>query len=81
MSNEECPFKSGVRYRVRANISELGHSFSAGEFVIFTRWAYDAHNGVSRFWFNKEGTDKMDVWHVWDNEASASEQWRTYFEK
>lgn len=81
MSEEACPFKPGTRYRVRANVSELGHSFCAGEVVTFTRWSYDAHNGVSRFWFVREGANVAEAWHVWDDEASAALQSGEYFEE
>ena len=77
MSN--CPFISGKKYQVQVNIDELGHMFTAGEIVVFQKSAYDPHNGVTRFWFAKQSGDQMNVWHVWDTDPPASEQWRKYF--
>jgi hypothetical protein len=79
MMTNQCPFAPEKRYEVLKNIEELGHVFTSGEIVIFKTSAYDAHNGVTRFWFTKEGDVQMNVWHVWDTDSPASEQWTKYF--
>lgn len=75
------PFSIGKRYRVLAKIEELGHDFKAGAIVVFINSAYDPHNGVTRFWFKNEDNEKMNVWHVWDNDQPAAEQWQNYFQE
>jgi hypothetical protein len=79
MQINDCPFRPGKRYEVRTEIKELGHSFTVGEIVVFSSWAYDPHNGVSRFWFTKEGSNETDAWHVWDTSPPACDQWGAYF--
>ena len=74
MMANECPFSAGEKYEVLTRIEELGHAFIEGEIVIFKTSAYDPHNGVTRFWFTKDGDVEMNVWHVWDTDLPASEQ-------
>lgn len=53
---------------------ELGHAFRKGSDVVFVNSAYDPHNGVTRFWFRREGSEELNAWHVWDSGPSAAEQ-------
>lgn len=78
MTNE-CPFSVGKKYEALIRIEELGHIFDECEIMVFTTSAYDSHNGVTRFWFTKDGDAQMNVWHVWDTDQPASEQWTKYF--
>lgn len=81
MTND-CPFIPGKRYKILKDIDELGNVFLRNEIVVFKNTAYDAHNGLSRFWFIKQRShDEMSVWHVWDTDLPASEQWHIYFQE
>jgi len=79
MSNE-CPFTPGEQYKVLRRIDELGHAFTPGEVVVFKAFAYDAHNGVTRFWFERDNS-QVNVWHVWDTDPPALEQWEKHFKQ
>lgn len=74
-----CPFSVGEKYEALVHIEELGHTFKKGEVVRFKTYAYDSHNGVTRFWFIRDGDAQLNVWHVLDTDPPASEQWRMYF--
>jgi hypothetical protein len=79
MMTNECPFSVGKKYESLTRIEELGHIFDECEIMVFRTSAYDPHNGVTRFWFAKDGDAQMNVWHVWDTDPPASEQWTKYF--
>ena len=79
MMTNKCPFRVGKKYEALTRIEELGHIFDEGEVVVFKTPAYDPHNGVTRFWFTKDGDAEMNVWHVWDTDPPASEQWTKCF--
>lgn len=81
MKPDEPPFTPEEHCEVLATIQELGHDFTVGTIVVFKRFAFDAHNGVTRFWFTKDGDDRLNVWHVWDTDPPASVQWVKYFKK
>jgi hypothetical protein len=76
-----CPFSIGKRYQVLADIEEMGHVLKAGVIVVFINSAYDPHNGVTRYWFKNQDSEVMNVWHVWDNDQSATEQWKKFFQE
>jgi hypothetical protein len=79
MNSEKPLFKSGFRYLVLMNVSELGHAFSAGEIVVFSCSSYDAYHGVTRYWFKKSGSMESNAWHVWDNAPSEAVDSRDVF--
>ena len=81
MYQPENPFVPGKSYRVKRTIAYLNHTFHENEIVIFSTSAYDPHNGVTRYWFKKNGSKEDNVWHVFDGAPTAMEIWRNYFEE
>jgi hypothetical protein len=79
--NNTSPFTKEKKYEVITSISELGHNFKVGEVVVYKTFSYDAHNGVTRFWFAKNEENDLYVWHVWDTDKPAFEQWMKYFKE
>lgn len=76
-----CPFEKGKRYRVLKDISFLNHHFRKGTIVIFKDSAYDFHQGVTRYWFEGDGSStELNVWHIFDNEPDPAQTAKDYFE-
>jgi hypothetical protein len=81
MYRPDCPFQEGNKYLVKRKISFLNHVLEEGEVVIFSTWAYDPHNGVTRFWFKKMNSEESNAWHVFDSDPGASQVWKEYFDR
>lgn len=73
------PFEVGRKYRVKTQISYLGHDFRAGGSVEFTGDSYDAKQGLILFWFKDCESGDTKAWHVWDNGPTATETWHKHF--
>jgi len=73
-------FRPNTLYRVKTKISELGHQLKAGEIVELEDEGYDPHSGVTRYWLRVRGTDRLEVWHLWDDEPNPQDIWSEMFE-
>jgi hypothetical protein len=79
MSSRTCPFESGKQYLVLKDIEFLNHRFIRGSTVSFQTDAYDAHQGVTRYWFKNVDSDETNIWHVFDDDPDLSETWQQFF--
>ena len=77
----ECPFNVGGKYLVKKNLPHLNHVFRQNEIVVFSAHAYDPHDGVTRYWFQKLDSDEKNAWHVFDNNSDPRQTWENYFEE
>lgn len=68
-----CPFREGQRFRVKHDYSFLNHAFRAGEEVVFGSCAYDAHEGVTRYWFRSVASEDTNVWHAFDDQTTEAD--------
>jgi hypothetical protein len=75
-----CPFEKDHAYRVKLDITELGHSFATGEIVLFSDHSYDPKLGVIRFWFREATSNELKSWHVWEREMDSLDRWKETFE-
>jgi hypothetical protein len=79
MSWYPSPFEKGRVYRVKKDISELGHTFASGENVEFVEDSCDPKQGVIRFWFKNSTTEDLKAWHVWEDQMAVLDAWKDSF--
>ena len=68
-----CPFTEGQKFRVRHDYAYLNHAFRAGEEVVFSSCAYDAHGGITRYWFRSVASGDTNVWHAFDDQTTDTD--------
>jgi hypothetical protein len=81
MSWYPLPFEKGATYRIKKDISELGHTFVIGEEVEFIEDSYDPKLGVIRFWFKNTVTGDSKAWHAWEDQMQVLDAWKESFAK
>ena len=77
---QTCPFEKGRRYKVLKDVAFLNHGFKKDTEVVFDTYAYDFHDGFTRYWFSNVDGSESNIWHVFDRGPDSIETWTTIFE-
>ncbi len=72
------PFVIGKRYRVRKSFEALRDTFTEGDVLIYDSTAYSRYDGITGYFFVKEGSTKMQWWDIPDYEDLNV--WKELFE-
>ncbi len=75
----ECPFKPGMRYRIRQNFVALRDAFVAGEVLTFESDAWSRYDGITFYFFRQLERETLRVWDI-DDDADIH-AWLGLFEE
>jgi hypothetical protein len=74
----DCPFRTGVTYRVRRDFKALRDEFCAGERLVFKRTGDSRYDEMTGFFFTAVEGGAWRSWDLgWDDDVSV---WRDLFE-